>query len=215
MLRRETRGSPGLAIAIRSGRRTARDCSRSAASMKSTSSSSDRKRPSWQAWPTSFATLASPCSGRALPPLKSKARSSSPRRSWLPPACRPRSVFWPLDRPEAPAPGPRVLGFNCRFGDPETESIMPRLEGDLLELLHAAATGRLSGGVQTGDESAVTVVLAAPDYPERNDAGSPIDGVADAEATGALVFHAGSAMRGDRLVTNGGRILNMTGVGED
>ena len=111
--------------------------------------------------------------------------------------------------------GPRVLEFNCRFGDPDTQSIMPRLEGDLLELLHGAATGRLSGGVETGDESAVTVVLAAPDYPERNDAGSPIDGVADAEATGALVFHAGTAMRGDRLVTNGGRILNITGVGED
>ena len=61
----------------------------------------------------------------------------------------------------------------------------------------------------------MTVVLAAPDYPERNDAGSPIDGVADAEATGALVFHAGTAMRGDGLVTNGGRILNITGVGDD
>jgi phosphoribosylamine--glycine ligase len=111
--------------------------------------------------------------------------------------------------------GPRVLEFNCRFGDPETQSIVPRLEGDLLELLHGAATGRLTAGVQTGDEAAVTVVLAGRDYPERNDAGSPIEGIDDAEATGALVFHAGTAMRGDTLVTNGGRILNVTGVGED
>jgi phosphoribosylamine--glycine ligase len=111
--------------------------------------------------------------------------------------------------------GPRVLEFNCRFGDPETQSILPRLEGDLLQLLHEAATGRLSAGVQTRDESAVTVVLAAPDYPERNNAGAQIEGVDDAEATGALVFHAGTAMRADRLVTNGGRILNVTGVGED
>jgi phosphoribosylamine--glycine ligase len=111
--------------------------------------------------------------------------------------------------------GPRVLEFNCRFGDPETQSILPRLEGDLLELLHGAATGRLSAGVHTRDESAVTVVLAAPDYPERNNAGAQIEGVDDAEATGALVFHAGTAMRDDRLVTNGGRILNVTGVGED
>jgi phosphoribosylamine--glycine ligase len=111
--------------------------------------------------------------------------------------------------------GPQVLEFNCRFGDPETQSIVPRLEGDLLELLHAAAAGRLSGEVKARDEAAVTVVLAAPEYPERNDTGSPIDGVEDAVATGALVFHAGTAVRGDRLVTNGGRILNVTGLGPD
>jgi phosphoribosylamine---glycine ligase len=111
--------------------------------------------------------------------------------------------------------GPRVLEFNCRFGDPETQSILPRLEGDLLELLHGAATGRLRGDVRAGDEAAVTVVLAAPDYPERNDSGSPIEGVEEAVAAGALVFHAGTAMHGDRLVTNGGRILNVTGTGAD
>jgi phosphoribosylamine--glycine ligase len=61
----------------------------------------------------------------------------------------------------------------------------------------------------------VTVALAAVDYPTRNDAGTPIEGVEDAEASGALVFHAGTAMRGDQLVTNGGRILNVTGVGDD
>jgi phosphoribosylamine--glycine ligase len=111
--------------------------------------------------------------------------------------------------------GPRVLEFNCRFGDPEAQSILPLLDGDLLELLHDAATGSLSRTLEAETGAAVTVVLAAPDYPQRNDVGTPIYGVRDAEATGALVFHAGTAMRGNALVTNGGRILNVTGVGHD
>lgn len=111
--------------------------------------------------------------------------------------------------------GPRVLEFNCRFGDPEAQSILPLLDGDLLELLHDAATGNLSRTLEAETGAAVTVVLAAPDYPQRNDVGTPIHGVREAEATGALVFHAGTAMRGDALVTNGGRILNVTGVGQD
>ena len=112
--------------------------------------------------------------------------------------------------------GPRVLEFNCRFGDPETQAIVPRLEGDLLAFLHEAATGRLgSSDVKAGSEAAVTVVLAAGDYPSAGDVGAPIEGVEDAEADGALVFHAGTARRSDRLVTNGGRILNVTGVGDD
>jgi phosphoribosylamine--glycine ligase len=111
--------------------------------------------------------------------------------------------------------GPRVLEFNCRFGDPEAQSILPLLDGDLLELLHDAATGNLSRTLEAETGAAVTVVLAAPDYPQRNDVGTPIHGVRDAEATGALVFHAGTAMRDDALVTNGGRILNVTGVGQD
>ncbi len=112
--------------------------------------------------------------------------------------------------------GPRVLEFNCRFGDPETQAIVPRLEGDLLALLYEAATGRLgSSDVKAGNEAAVTVVLAAADYPSSGDVGAPIEGVEDAEAAGALVFHAGTARRSDRLVTNGGRILNVTGVGDD
>jgi phosphoribosylamine--glycine ligase len=111
--------------------------------------------------------------------------------------------------------GPRVLEFNCRFGDPEAQSILPLLDGDLLELLHDAATGNLSRTLEAETGAAVTVVLAARDYPQQNDVGTPIHGVRDAEATGALVFHAGTAMRGDALVTNGGRILNVTGVGQD
>jgi phosphoribosylamine--glycine ligase len=111
--------------------------------------------------------------------------------------------------------GPRVLEFNCRFGDPETQSIMPRVAGDFLESLYRAATGNLDVAPDVAPEAAVTVVLAAPDYPERNDVGTPIAGVEEAEATGALVFHAGTAVRDGALVTNGGRILNVTAVGED
>jgi phosphoribosylamine--glycine ligase len=110
--------------------------------------------------------------------------------------------------------GPRVLEFNCRFGDPETQSLLPRLEGDLLQLLAGAARGDApSAAVDVSDTAAVTVVLAAGAYPAESDAGSPIEGVDDAEAAGALVFHAGTARHGHTLVTNGGRILNVTGTG--
>ena len=111
--------------------------------------------------------------------------------------------------------GPRVLEFNCRFGDPETQSILPRLRGDLLGALEAAAAGDVSGvELAVSDDAAVTVVLAGAGYPERSDSGTTIHGVDDAEAAGALVFHAGTARHGDHLVTNGGRILGVTGVGE-
>lgn len=110
--------------------------------------------------------------------------------------------------------GPKVLEFNCRFGDPETQSILPRLRGDLLEALVAAASGDLSSSsLDATDEACVTVALAGGDYPAAADTGSPIGGVEDAEAAGALVFHAGTAIHGGRLVTNGGRVLNVTAVG--
>jgi phosphoribosylamine--glycine ligase len=111
--------------------------------------------------------------------------------------------------------GPRVLEFNCRFGDPETQSILPLVESDLLPLLWGAATGDLDGDVAIGEGAAVTVVLASGDYPERSDSGTPIAGVEDAESAGALVFHSGTARRGERLVTNGGRILAVTATGDD
>jgi phosphoribosylamine--glycine ligase len=112
--------------------------------------------------------------------------------------------------------GPRVLEFNCRFGDPETQVVLPRIGGDLLQALAAAAAGDLRGiTLETDLRAAVTVVVAAAGYPERGDAGSPITGVDEAEGLGALVFHAGTALRGDALVTNGGRILDVTGVGDD
>jgi phosphoribosylamine---glycine ligase len=110
--------------------------------------------------------------------------------------------------------GPRVLEFNCRFGDPETQSLLPRVNGDLLGALARAAAGDLSGvDLEVSDDAAVTVVLTAGDYPAGNDVGSPIDGIEDAEQAGAHVFHAGTALNGERLVTNGGRILSVTSTG--
>jgi phosphoribosylamine--glycine ligase len=111
--------------------------------------------------------------------------------------------------------GPRVLEFNCRLGDPETQSLLPRLAGDLLGALAAAASGDVSNvELSVADNAAVTVVLTAGDYPSGVDVGSPIAGIDDAEDSGALVFHAGTALKGDRFVTNGGRILNVTATGE-
>ena len=111
--------------------------------------------------------------------------------------------------------GPKVLEYNARFGDPETQVLMPRLESDLLEALVAAAHGDLSGTrLTTSADAAVTVVLAAPDDPARSDhAGAPIAGVEAAEARGAIVFHGGTAVRDGTLVTNGGRILSVTARG--
>jgi phosphoribosylamine--glycine ligase len=106
--------------------------------------------------------------------------------------------------------GLRVIEFNCRFGDPETQSLLPRLDSGLLPLL----AGDLSQRPEIADRAAVTIVLSGGEYPERGDQGTPIEGIDSAEATGALVFHAGTALHDGQLVTNGGRILNVVGVGE-
>ena len=110
--------------------------------------------------------------------------------------------------------GPRVLEFNCRFGDPETQAVLPLVESDLLDVLGAAARGDLADeAIAFSSSSAVTVVVAGGGYPAEGDRGGEIAGVEEAEANGALVFHAGTARQGERLVTNGGRILAVTGVG--
>jgi phosphoribosylamine---glycine ligase len=103
----------------------------------------------------------------------------------------------------------RVIEFNCRFGDPETQSLLTRLDGDLLPLL----TGDPPPQLEVGARAAVTLVLSGHEYPEHGDQGTPIEGIEAAEATGALVFHAGTALHDGRLVTNGGRILNVVGAG--
>ena len=91
------------------------------------------------------------------------------------------------------ADGPRVLEFNARFGDPETQALLPRLEGDLLEALAAVASG--DGGasrLRERQDAAVTVVLTGPDYPAQSEyTGAPIHGLAEAAESGALVFHGG------------------------
>ena len=112
--------------------------------------------------------------------------------------------------------GPRVLEFNCRFGDPETQSLLPLVGGDLTAAFAAAAAGDLRGVELGGSaEAAVTVVVTGGEYPEHNDVGSAIEGIDEAERRGALVFHGGTALHGERLVTNGGRIVGVTGVADD
>jgi phosphoribosylamine--glycine ligase len=111
--------------------------------------------------------------------------------------------------------GPSVLEFNCRFGDPETQAILPRLEGDLLGALAGAAEGALGGiELSVGPDAAVTVVLAARGYPEAPEPGVELRGLNEAEAAGALVFHAGTAVREGRVLSAGGRVLNVTATGE-
>ncbi|HEX5938307.1 MAG TPA: phosphoribosylamine--glycine ligase [Actinomycetota bacterium] len=112
--------------------------------------------------------------------------------------------------------GPKVLEYNCRFGDPETEVVIPRLRSDLAEALDACARGRLADvKVDLSDEAAVTVVLASEGYPGAHGTGREIGGLAEAAAVpDSVVFHAGTAERDGRVVTAGGRVLAATGWGE-
>jgi len=113
--------------------------------------------------------------------------------------------------------GPKVLEYNVRFGDPETQVVLPRLEGNLTAVLAEAAAGRLRTVPVFGDRAAVCVVLASEGYPESPRTGDLIDGLDDAAATGALVLHAGTAdAPGDagRVVTAGGRVLGVTALGD-
>jgi phosphoribosylamine---glycine ligase len=112
--------------------------------------------------------------------------------------------------------GPKVLEFNCRYGDPETQAVLPRLRTDLTDLVVGArAPGGLAGvRAEFGDDWAVTVVLASAGYPASSSRGDPISGLADAAALeGVEVTHAGTALQSGELVTAGGRVLNVTGLG--
>jgi phosphoribosylamine---glycine ligase len=110
--------------------------------------------------------------------------------------------------------GPHVIEFNCRFGDPEAQSVLARLRGGLQDLLAAAAGGELAGvEAPVSEGAAVTVVVASRDYPAGGESGTPIDGIDRGEATGALVFHAGTALHAGNVVTNGGRVLDVVGTG--
>lgn len=110
--------------------------------------------------------------------------------------------------------GPKVLEFNCRFGDPETQVVLPLLTTDLVDVCEAIAEGRLDRTpVRWRDETAVCVVMTAQGYPGDYRKGDAITGL-DAAAEGdAVVFHAGTARENNRLVTAGGRVLGVTGVG--
>jgi phosphoribosylamine--glycine ligase len=113
------------------------------------------------------------------------------------------------------ADGPKVLEYNARFGDPETQAILPRLRSDPLELLdRAARPGGLEGAaIEWSPDWAVTLVLASRGYPESSSKGDPIEGL-DAVGDGVEVLHAGTAEdEQGRVVTAGGRVLNVTALG--
>jgi phosphoribosylamine--glycine ligase len=110
---------------------------------------------------------------------------------------------------------PKVVEYNCRFGDPETQPIMMRLQSDLVELCNAALDKRLNDVTAEWDSrAAVGVVMAAGGYPAGYRKGDIITGIAAADETGAKVFHAGTAKQGNEVVTSGGRVLCVTALGE-
>jgi len=115
------------------------------------------------------------------------------------------------------ATGVKVVEFNCRFGDPETQVVLPRMTSDIVPVFIACCDGGLDPAMVGFDEGAcVTVVMASGGYPKAYPKGSRISGIAEAEAlAGVCVFHAGTAMAGADLVTNGGRVLTVTAVGGD
>lgn len=112
--------------------------------------------------------------------------------------------------------GPKVIEFNVRFGDPETQVILPLMETDFLEVCYKTAKGQLKDiDIKFKDKKAVSVVLASGGYPGKYAKGYEITGIEEAEKAGALVYHAGTELKDDKLVTNGGRVLNVTCLGND
>ena len=113
--------------------------------------------------------------------------------------------------------GPMVLEFNTRFGDPETQALLPRLDEDFLDLMTGTANGTLSSDpVCVTDEACVAVVLATAGYPAQAQLGDPLSGLTKAGSSGALVFHAGTALDASgRVVTAGGRVVAVAATGAD
>ncbi|WP_370335164.1 phosphoribosylamine--glycine ligase [Parvularcula marina] len=113
------------------------------------------------------------------------------------------------------AEGPKLIEYNCRFGDPECQILMRRLRSDIVQSLWAAATGRLGGvGLDWMDDAAANIVMATKGYPDGYDKGSEIKGVDAAnEMEGVVVFHAGTKSDGGKLLAYGGRVLNITATG--
>ena len=112
--------------------------------------------------------------------------------------------------------GPKVVDYNARFGDPETQVVLPLLDSDLMEIMMAVREQRLSDlDIQWKKESAACIVLASGGYPGKYEGGKVITGMDDAEATGATVYHAGTKMADGSFVTAGGRVLGVTALGEN
>jgi phosphoribosylamine--glycine ligase len=115
------------------------------------------------------------------------------------------------------ADGPKVIEFNVRLGDPETQVVLPLIDEPLLPLLVAGAAGALrQSSVRVGAERFIGVVLASRGYPESSESGVPITGIDEAESIpGVAVYQAGTAIRGGQLVTAGGRVVTVVGRGAD
>lgn len=113
--------------------------------------------------------------------------------------------------------GPKVLEFNCRFGDPETQAVLPLLESDLAPVMQAVIDSRLDEAeIRWKDKKAVCVIMASGGYPRKYEKGFKITGIEEAEKIeGITVFHAGTAKEGDSIVTAGGRVLGVTALGDN
>ncbi|MDO8587028.1 MAG: phosphoribosylamine--glycine ligase [Armatimonadota bacterium] len=112
--------------------------------------------------------------------------------------------------------GPKLLEYNVRFGDPETQVVLPLMESDLVETMLAVVEGRLDEiEIRWYNKKAVCVVIASGGYPGDYETGMPIDGLPDAESAGAIVFHAGTKTDNGKIVTGGGRVLGVTALGSD
>lgn len=112
--------------------------------------------------------------------------------------------------------GVKVIEYNCRFGDPETQVVLPRLESDLYDIFDAIIDERLDKvDIKWSDNAAVCVVLASGGYPQKYTTGYEIEGLKQAESLGALIFHAGTKKENDKILTAGGRVLGVTALGEN
>ncbi len=114
------------------------------------------------------------------------------------------------------ADGPRVIEFNCRMGDPETQVVLPLIKTDLVDIIEAVCNGSVADlDIELDNRAATCVVMASGGYPEVYDTGFPISGIDRAEASGdVIVFHAGTGRKDDQLVTNGGRVIGVTAIGD-
>lgn len=112
--------------------------------------------------------------------------------------------------------GPKVIEYNCRFGDPETQVVLPRLKTDIIDIFEAINDGTLSDlDIQWDDRACACVIMASPGYPKSYPKGLEITGLTDGQLEGVTVYHAGTKLDGDKLVTSGGRVLGVTALGEN
>lgn len=112
--------------------------------------------------------------------------------------------------------GPKVIEYNCRFGDPETQVVLPRLKTDIMDIFEAINEGTLSDlDIQWDDRACACVIMASPGYPKSYPKELEITGLTDGQLEGVTVYHAGTKLDGDKLVTSGGRVLGVTALGEN